>query len=80
MPGSQVDGYLAPSLSLTMKQMLILLLLTTVLNFALTHSQTLLSHLFWDGLVSRTMSMISGTMSAMGAFLQQFLTYFWIYV
>jgi hypothetical protein len=52
MPGSRVDGYPVPSSSITMKQMLTLLLLTTVLNFALTHSQTLLGDLLWDGLMS----------------------------
>jgi hypothetical protein len=83
MPGSRVDGYPVPSSSITMKQMLTLLLLTTVLNFALTHSQTLLGDLLWDGLMSMVgvfRRQVSGTMSAMGVFLRQFLTYFWIYV
>ena len=51
MPGSRAEGY-PPSSGLSMKQMLTLLLFTTLLNFALTYSQALLNSWFWNKLAT----------------------------
>lgn len=51
MPGSRAEGY-PPSSGLSMKQMLTLLLFTTLLNFALAYSQALLNSWFWNKLAT----------------------------